>query len=81
MANNNNYYIPFTLTSNYIIHDITRYYVTEMEQPGEITENYLTSVTSIIATSFIWNKFHDLISGQPLKLSVSCDNVRILLIY
>ena len=36
---------------------------------GEITEIYFTSVTSIIAIPFIWNKFQDLILGQPLKSS------------
>ena len=39
----------------------------------EITGDYFTPLTSIIAIQFIWNKFHDLILGQPLKLSVSCD--------
>ena len=40
---------------------------------GEITGNYFTPVTSIIAMSFI--------PGLTLKLSASCKNVQILLIY
>ena len=47
---------------------------------GEITRNYFTYGTSIIKIPFIRNKFHNLLSDQSLKFSVSCDKVRILLI-
>ena len=39
---------------------------------GEIAGNYFTPVTLIIAMPIISDKFHDFISGQHLKLPVSC---------
>ena len=84
IAHNTFYYISFTLTSNYILmilHVIIsqRRNNLQLFSLDEITGNYFTPVTSIIAISFIWNKFHDLILNHLLKLSVSCNKVRILL--
>ena len=58
---NSSYYIPFTLMSHSIICDIT--------------QHYSTPVASIITMQSIWIKFHHLISGQPLKLSISCHKI------
>ena len=41
----------------------------------DITQHYSTPVASIITMQSIWIKFHHLISGQPLKLSISCHKI------
>ena len=47
---------------------------------GEIAVHYSTPVTSIIAMPLIQIKFNHFISCQPLKLSILCRRVGILLI-
>ena len=39
----------------------------------DIRRYYSNPVTSIIATKFIWIKFHHLITGLLVKLSISCQ--------